>query len=75
MLCGLLGVGITAAEMIAIGSGETIDSPPLLAAAVSGTLFPATIGSLSALAGLIMVSLGWWRGRPSQRTASLQNAA
>lgn len=75
ILCGLVGVGITAAEMMTIRSGETIESPPVLAEAISGTLAPATIGALLALAGLIMVLLGWWRGRPRKQTTAFHSAA
>lgn len=64
ILCGLVGVGITTAEMMTMRLGETTDSPRVHAEAISGTLAPATIGSLLALTGLIMVLLGWWRGRP-----------
>ena len=64
LICGLVGVGFTAADMMTIGSGEVIDSPAVLAEAISGTLAPATFGALLALVGLIMVLLGWRRGRP-----------
>jgi len=67
MLCGLLGVGISAAEKMAIFSGETIESASALAEAISGTLIPATIGVLLAFVGLIMVMLGWWRVRPQNQ--------
>ena len=67
ILCGLVGGGTTAAEMMTIRLGETIDSPPVLAEAISGTLASATIGSLLALTGLVMVLLGWWRGRPRKQ--------
>ena len=63
ILCGLAGVGVTTAEMMSILREETIDSPRVYAEAISGTLSPAIIGSLLALTGLIMVLLGWWRGR------------
>jgi hypothetical protein len=64
ILCGLVGVGITTAEMMTMRLGETTDSPRVHAEAISGTLAPATIGSLLTFTGLIMVLLGWWRGRP-----------
>ena len=67
MLCGLLGVGITVAEMMAIYSGETIKSGSALAEAISGTLIPAIIGSLLTFVGLIMVLAGWWRVRPQNQ--------
>ena len=63
ILGGLTGVGVTTAEMMSILREETIDSPRVYAEAISGTLSPAIIGSLLALTGLIMVLLGWWRGR------------
>ncbi|MBR9759567.1 hypothetical protein GYB43_04560 [bacterium] len=63
ILCGLLGVGMTTAEMMTLSLEETTDSPRVHAEAISGTLTPATIGSLLTLTGLIMVLLGWWRGR------------
>ena len=75
ILCGLIGVGFTAAAMMTIGPGEGIDSPPALAEAISGTLAPATIGALLAFAGLIIVLLGWWRGRPRKRKTTLHSAA
>ena len=64
ILCGLVGVGITTAEMMTLRLEGSIDSPRVHAEAISGTLAPATIGSLLTLTGLIMVLLGWWRGRP-----------
>ena len=64
ILSGLAGVGITTAEIMTIRRGQTIDSPRVHAEAISGALAPATIGSLLTLTGLIMVLLGWWRGRP-----------
>ena len=67
MLCGLLGVGITAAEMMAIYSGETIKSASALAEAISGTLIPATIGSLLTFVVLIMVLVSWWHVRPQNQ--------
>ena len=67
MLCGLLGGGITAAEIIAIYSAGTIKSASALAEAISGTLIPATIGSPLWSIGLIMVLLGWLRGRPQNQ--------
>jgi len=63
IFCGLAGVGITTAELMSILREETIDSPSVYAEAIRGTLSPAVIGSLLALTGLIMVLLGWWRGR------------
>ena len=75
ILCGLAGVGITAAEMLTIRSGETIDSAPALSEAISGTLGPAMMGALSALVGVIMVLFGCWRGRPKKQTTAFQSAA
>ena len=75
ILCGLIGVGFTAAAMMTIGPGEGIDSPPALAEAISGTLAPATIGHLLALAGLVMVLLGWWRGRAMKQTTTFHSGA
>ena len=42
LLCALVGLGISATNMITIISDETIDSHPVLAEAISGTLLPAT---------------------------------
>ena len=66
ILCGLVGVVITVAEMMTVRSGETIDSASALAEAISATLAPASIGALLVLVGMIMVLLGWWRGRPEK---------
>ncbi len=74
ILCGLVGAGITAADISAIYSGETTDSPPVLAEAISNTLAPATVGALMALVGVIMVLRCWWRGRRTKHTTSLQGA-
>ena len=63
ILGGLAGVGVTTAEMMSILREETIDSPRVYAEAISGILSPAIVGSLLTLIGLIMVLLGWWRGR------------
>ena len=75
LLCALVGLGITATNMITIISDQTIDSVPAFTEAISGTLLPATIGSVLGLAGLIMVLVGWWRRRPQKHATAFQSAA
>ena len=74
ILAGLVGVGITAADMSAIYSAETGDSAPALAEAISGTMVPATVGVLLALVGVVLVLCGWWRGRRAKHSTGLQGA-
>ena len=68
ILCGLVGAGITAAEIIGINAGAAIDSPSVLAESISGTLVPVTLGALLALLGLILVLRGWWLARQTKLT-------
>ena len=75
ILCGLVGAGITAADLFATYSGETIDASPVLAEAISSTLVPATVGALLATVGVILVLLSWWRGRRTQHMTGLQGAS
>ena len=74
ILAGLVGVGITAVDINGIDTSETNNSAPALAEAISGTLVPATVGSLLALAGVILVLSGWWRGRQGKQPNGLQGA-
>jgi hypothetical protein len=74
MLAGLIVAAITVADIYVINTTATIGSSPALAEAISNTLAPATIGSLLALAGLILVLSGWWRGRRTKQTTVLQAA-
>ena len=74
ILAGLVGVGVTAVALNGIYTRETFDSASALAEAISGKLVPATVGSLLALAGLILVLSGWWRGRQGKQPNGLQGA-
>ena len=74
ILAGLVGVGVTAVDIIGIYTHETIDSASALAGAISGTLVPATVGSLLALVGVVLVLIGWWRGRQGKQPNGLQGA-
>jgi len=74
MLAGLIGAAITAADIYVINTTKTIGSSSALAEAISNTLVPATLGALLALAGLILVLSGWWRGRRTKHTTVLQAA-
>ena len=74
ILAGLVGVGITAVDINGIYTSETTDSAPALAEAISGTLVPATVGSLLALVGVVLVLRAWWRTRWTKQTTALQSA-
>ncbi len=75
ILFGLVGLGITAAQMMTVMSADTIGSASFLSDSISGTLVPATIGALFALAGVIMVSFGWWRRRLRKQRVAFKSAA
>jgi len=74
IVCGLVGNAVTAAEIMTIRSGEKINSASALAEAISSALVPAAIGVVLSLAGLIIVLLGWWHGRPMNQTTTLRSA-
>ncbi len=74
ILAGLVGVGVTAVALNGIYTRETFDSASALAEAISGKPVPATVGFLLALAGVILVMSGWWRGRQGKQPKGLQGA-
>ena len=53
---GLFGFGVTMVDYISL---EPQESAMELAESISGTLSPATIGSLSILIGLVLVVFNW----------------
>ena len=53
---GLLGWGVTVVDYISLVSQESATE---LAKSISGTLGPATLGSLSILIGLVLIFLVW----------------
>ena len=53
---GLFGFGVTMVDYISL---EPQESAMELAESISGTLSPATIGSLSVLIGLVLVVFNW----------------
>jgi len=63
LLAGTAGLGITMTGMLRTYQTQAGDSATALAEGISGSLLPASIGSLLFLAGLIMVLLAWWYGR------------
>ena len=53
---GLFGFGVTMVDYISL---EPQDSAMEFAESISGTLGPATLGSLSVLIGLVLVVFNW----------------
>lgn len=53
---GLFGFGVTMVDYISL---EPQESAMELAESISGTLGPATLGSLSVLIGLVLVVFNW----------------
>jgi len=53
---GLFGFGVTMVDYISL---EPQESATELAESISGTLGPATLGSLSVLIGLVLVVFSW----------------
>ena len=53
---GLFGFGVTMVDYISL---EPQESAMELAESISGTLSPATLGSLSILIGLVLVVFNW----------------
>lgn len=53
---GLFGFGVTMVDYISL---EPQGSPMEFAESISGTLGPATLGSLSVLIGLVLVVFNW----------------
>lgn len=53
---GLFGFGVTMVDYISL---EPQESAMELAESISGTLSPATLGSLSVLIGLVLVVFNW----------------
>jgi hypothetical protein len=53
---GLFGFGVTMVDNISL---EPQESAMELAESISGTLSPATLGSLSILIGLVLVVFNW----------------
>lgn len=53
---GLFGFGVTMVDYISL---EPQESATELAESISGTLGPATLGSLSVLIGLVLVVFNW----------------
>ena len=53
---GLFGFGVTMVDYISL---EPQESAMKLAESISGTLGPATLGSLSVLIGLVLVVFNW----------------
>jgi hypothetical protein len=55
---GLLGFGVTLVDYLSL---EPQESSTVFAESVSGTLGPATLGSLSSLIGFVIIFLFWIR--------------
>ncbi len=73
ILAGLVGVGITAVDINDIYTSGANDSAPTLAAAISGTLAPATVGFLLVMVGVVLVLRAWWRNRRTKQTTAVQS--
>jgi hypothetical protein len=72
ILGGIAGVGMTAVGMMKAYREQADISAPALAEGISSSLIPASIGAPLVLAGLILVLVGWWRGRRSRRSIELR---
>ena len=68
ILAGLVGAGISARGMRDVYVSQGGQASVGLAEEISGSLLPAGIGALVLLAGLIMVTAAWWRGRKAKRS-------
>ena len=63
MIAEVVGVAMTAAGMFETYRTQASSSASALAEGISSSLPPSIVGGLLFSAGLILLLLGWWRGR------------